>query len=70
MYQVEQFTVCDGWVNTWHDDGKPLLFKTWPNAVYALAEFYSGMAEAYEDGHVDTPIKPNDYRITEVKNDL
>ena len=70
MYQVEQFTLCDGWVNTWHEDGKPLLFKTWPNAVFELALFYSDMAEAYEDGQIDTPIKANDYRIVEVKNDL
>ena len=67
MYQVEQFTLCDGWVNTWHIDDKPHLFETREQAILELAEFYSDMAEAYEDGHVDTPIKANDYRIVEVK---
>jgi hypothetical protein len=67
MYQVEQFTICDGWVNTWHEDGKPLLFDSWPDAVYALAEFYSDMSEAYDNDFTTELVSRKDYRIVEVK---
>ena len=48
MYQVEQFTLCDGWVNTWHIDDKPHVFKTRDEAILELAEFFSDMTEDYE----------------------
>ena len=70
MYQIETFTICDGWVNTWTNDDKPEVFATYSDAVRALAEFYSDMAEDYEDGRMATPINPKEYRIVEVKNDL
>jgi len=67
MFQIEQFTVCDGWINPWHDDGKLLVFKTRAEAILELAEFFSDMAEDYEAGFLSDPVNRNDYRITEIK---
>jgi hypothetical protein len=67
MYQVEQFTICDGWINTWHEDGKPLLFDSWASAVLELAEFFSDMTEDYEAGFLSDPVNHREYRIVEVK---
>lgn len=66
MYEVQQFTICDGWVNTWHEDDKPLVFKTRGDAVLALAEFYSDMAEAYDNDFTTELVSRKDYRIVEV----
>ena len=70
MYQVEQFTICDGWVNTWHIDDKPHLFETREQAILELAEFFSDMTEDYEAGFLSDPVNHREYRITEIKNDL
>tara|TARA_R110000803_G_scaffold61535_4_gene121407 strand:+ start:3645 stop:3857 length:213 start_codon:yes stop_codon:yes gene_type:complete len=70
MYQVEQFTLCDGWVNTWHIDDKPHVFKTRDEAILELAEFFSDMTEDYEAGFLSDPVNHKEFRIVEVKNDL
>ena len=70
MFQIETFTLCDGWVNTWTTDDKPKTFARYADAVWALAEFYSDMAEDYEAGFLEDLVNPKEYRITEVKNDL
>ena len=66
MYQVETFTTCEGWCNTWQDNDKPLLFDSWADAVFALAEFYSDMSEDHEAGFLSDPVNYKDYRIVEV----
>lgn len=67
MFQIETFTLCDGWVNTWTTDDKPEVFATYESAVRALAEFYSDMAEDYEAGFLEDLINPKEYRIVKVK---
>lgn len=49
-YEVQHFTLCDGWVNTWHienPDGSstPETFPTQEAAQDALDEFLDEIAE-------------------------
>ena len=42
-YEVQHFTFCDGWINTWSDieengDETPSLFETEEEALQALNE--------------------------------
>ena len=50
MYEIQTFTLCDGWVNTWHTNGKPTVFKSFSEALDELDEHladleYANMAE-------------------------
>ena len=53
MYQIEHFTLCDGWINTSTDDnGEPVLFDTLQDAQSELESHWrelqdEGMAESY-----------------------
>ena len=67
MYQIETFTLCDGWVNTWQDDnGTPVLFTTQSAAAAELKEFLEDTKDAFKCGHLDSPYDSSDYRIAKL----
>ena len=52
-FEVQTWTVMDGWVNTWSEDDEPMLFGARQEAEDAILEFFadlgtSGMASAYD----------------------
>ena len=67
LYEVQTYTVCDGWVNCWTiEDEKPEVFDTPHEAEAAIYEFFadlgsSGMAQSYS---------MEDYRVVLRKNAL
>jgi len=70
-YEVQQNTICDGWVNTWHewDDGNneiPMRFDTYEEAEVELMEYLNDYRKAYECGDIESPENPEDFRIVEV----
>ena len=38
-YEVQHYTLCDGWINTWTVDDKPEYFDTYEDAEASLAYF-------------------------------
>ena len=49
-YEVQQFTLCQGWINTWavlHEDGysEPETFATEADAEAAIIEFLDEIEE-------------------------
>ncbi|WP_106754590.1 hypothetical protein [Pannonibacter carbonis] len=57
-YEVQQFTLCDGWTNTWTvllEDGSsvPETFATRAEAEAALAEFLADIADAVAAGYME-----------------
>lgn len=50
MYEIQTYTICDGWVNTWHDtqDGNytPTVFKSFGEALEALDEHLEDLESA------------------------
>ena len=46
MYEIQTFTLCDGWVNTWHTNGKPTVFKSFGEALDELDEHLADLEYA------------------------
>jgi len=46
MYEVQTYTICDGWVNTWHTDGTPTVFKSFGEALDELDEHLADLEYA------------------------
>lgn len=55
-YEVQHFTLCEGWVNTWQiedDNGDmvPETFDTYAEAQAALDEFFDDIEREIAEGH-------------------
>ena len=71
-YEIQQFTVCDGWANTWtveYEDGKvePHIFDTYADADCELKEFLQDSDEAFFNGWIESRYHWHEFRIREVK---
>jgi hypothetical protein len=65
-YQIETFTLCDGWVNTWRDDtDAPVTFESYDEALKELNEYFSELSEEVQKGQLDD-YSMSDFRIAEV----
>lgn len=73
MFEVQQYTFCEGWVNTWiiEENGieKPEQFNTYEEAKKELTEFFQEIKEQIEDGErdLDNGYDPEEFRIVEIK---
>jgi len=47
LYEVQTYTLCDGWTNTWTIDDKPETFECYEDAIQAI-EMH--IKESEEDG--------------------
>lgn len=70
VFEIQTFTLCDGWVNTWtvhHEDGtsEPERFATKAEAEAALDEFFAEIAEEIALGirEADNGYDVEDFRI-------
>ena len=73
MWQVQHFTLCEGWINCWtvEEEGADALEQTFPtrkDAEEELACFLREIAEEIERGERDPDMgyDPDEYRIVEV----
>lgn len=71
-YEVQHYTLCDGWVNTWletTDDGKevPCVYATREEAQAELDEYLEDVADQIACGERDKNCgyDPSEYRIVE-----
>jgi hypothetical protein len=69
-YEVQTYTLCEGWVNCWTTDGKPTTFET---AQEAQAEIDNHIAESTETyiregilSEGESAYDPADLRIVEI----
>jgi hypothetical protein len=63
MYEIQTYTLIDGWVNIWTVDGLPETFKTFGDALDSLDSFLDEYLEDFYAGLVpDVPDRDN-YRI-------
>jgi len=62
-YEVQTYTLCQGWVNLWTDKGSTLVtFATREEAQAELQDFLGELTRAVQLGHLDD-FNPDDYRI-------
>lgn len=66
-WEVQEFTLCDGWVNTWCDEDEvPTLFDSREEAEAELQAFLKDMREAVERGDMEDAPTEDSYQIVEV----
>jgi hypothetical protein len=70
-YEVQHYTLCDGWINTWSDydeDGNetPSTYDSFEDALNELDSFLDGEQEAFEEGNIESPYDRDEFRIAEV----
>jgi len=70
-YEVQHYTLCDGWVNTWSDydeDGNetPSTYDSFEDALNELDSFLDDEQEAFEEGNIESPYDRDEFRIAEV----
>ncbi len=62
-YEVQTYTLCQGWVNLWTDEDSTLVtFATREEAQAELQDFLGELTRAVQLGHLDD-FNPDDYRI-------
>lgn len=73
-YEVQHYTLCDGWINTWsiEENGisKPQVFDSKEEAQKELDEFLREITEEIEYGERDPEhgYDAEQFRIAEVKD--
>jgi hypothetical protein len=67
-YEIQHFTLCDGWINTWSDGetGEPTLYDSHDQAADDLADFLDQEAEAYFNGWIESRYQADEFRIMEI----
>ena len=70
-YEVQHYTLCDGWINTWSDydeDGNetPSTYDSFEDALKELDSFLDDEQEAFEEGNIESPYDRDEFRIAEV----
>lgn len=74
-YEVQHFTLCDGWINTWttYDEQNneiPSVFDTYEDAQEALDDFLKEEKKAFKRKEIDNMYEEDEFRIEEVKNEI
>jgi len=70
-YEVQHYTLCDGWINTWSDydeDGNetPSTYDSFEDALNELDSFLDDEQEAFEEGNIESPYDRDEFRIAEI----
>ena len=71
-YEIQTFTLCDGWVNTWtnydeNDNEIPSTYDTYSHAQSDLHAYLKDELREYQSGNIDSPSDVDDFRIVEIK---
>ena len=73
-YEVQHYTLCEGWINTWSDydeDGNetPSTYDSFEDALNELDSFLDDEQEAFEEGNIESPYDRDEFRIAEVEHE-
>ena len=53
MFEVQTYTLCDGYVNTWLDSNdKPIQYATRKKALSDLRDYFADNLAAVQDGEI------------------
>jgi hypothetical protein len=69
-FEVQHYTLCDGWINTWthyiDDHETPTVFNTYDEAKASLDEFLDDELYEFNQGNIDSMYEIDEFRIMEV----
>jgi hypothetical protein len=68
-YEVQTNTICNGWVNCWHEDEKLLYFDTNLDAINAIYDFVEEQRMGVIAGYLSDANDFEDYRVVVVNYD-
>ena len=63
MYEIQTYTLCEGWKNLWTCEGVPVTFKTFGDALDCLDSFLDEYLEDFYNGFVSDVPDRETYRI-------
>jgi hypothetical protein len=66
-FEVQEYTLCDGWVNTWSDDEGATTFNSEAEAQDELDEYLRDMLQEVEAGNMADAPDREEFRIVEVE---
>jgi hypothetical protein len=67
LYEVQEYTLFDGWINTWTDENaKPSYFETKENAQSQLDWFLNECLLEVDAGNMEDVPSREDFRIVAV----
>jgi len=71
-YEVQEWTLCDGWTNTWStydDEGNevPSTFTSLEDAQAELDDFFYQCEQAVKDGNMEDVPDREDFQIVKVE---
>ena len=71
-YEVQHFTLCDGWINCWtieNPDGSTELeyFDSFEQALEYLDGFLEDEQMEYEAGNIESPYERDEFRIVKLE---
>lgn len=62
-FEVQTYTLCDGWVNTWSDDNEdPITFATLEQAQGALRDYLEDIQSEVVAGNLES-YDPASFRV-------
>lgn len=65
-FEIQHYTVSEGWVSTWSDEnGIPVSFKTVAAAENAFRDFWTELQDSAIAGDIE-PYDYNEFRIAEI----
>jgi len=67
-WEVQEDNLIGGWKNNWHEDDKPLTFKSKSEAQRELKEFLDDIKGEVARGNIDEEYDPDNYRIVPVQD--
>jgi hypothetical protein len=69
-FEVQHYTLCDGWINTWSDGetGEPTVYDSFEDALNELDSFLADEEEEYTNGNIESPYSRDEFKIVEVQD--
>jgi hypothetical protein len=72
LYEVQEYTLCDGWVNNWSFEDtagnvQPSTFDSYEAAQAELINFIDDCVDEVRDGNMPDAPEYTDFRIVEVQ---
>jgi hypothetical protein len=66
LYEVQEYNLCGGWLNNWHDENGPSYFESREAAQNELDEFLADCLDEVQAGNMPDSPDSEDFRIVEV----
>lgn len=66
IWEVQTYTLCDGWVNTWTENDVPVTFDTYEAAKAEFDQYWAELQQAVEDGEIE-PYDEDEFHIVAVE---